>query len=191
MQLKNSETVKNLAKSFALEAVAGLKYQFLAEIFNQQGYYAVSEEIKNIAKNETKHAKVFYDHIVNGGGKENVEFSLTSSFFENTVEELLKLSIKTENEEAFVLYPQFASVAEKEGFSEIAKSFLLIAEVEKEHKDRFVFLSEKYSEESLFKAPKPTFFVCSECGHKETLTSAWEVCPLCGATQGYVDLLLP
>ena len=190
MQLK-SETVKNLAESFALEATAGLKYRFLAELFQQQGYYTVCREIKNIAENETKHAEVFYNHIVNNGATGDLKCSLTAPFYEKTVENLLNLSITTEDEEAFGLYPAFADTAEKEGFFEIAKSFRLIAEVEKEHKAKFEFILKNYREESLFSSPKPTFFTCSECGYKGTADSAWEVCPLCGATQGHVDLLLP
>ena len=191
MELKNSETIINLARSFAGEAQAGLRYQFLATLLENQGYFTASEKVKAIAKNETKHAKVFFDHIVNGGGSENIEFTAGFPYSGNTIEDMFNLAIKNEDEESSNIYPEFARIAEKEGFNEIADSFHKIAKVEKDHLFSFKYLLDSFNEDGLYKANKPTTFMCTECGYTETLEEAWDVCPLCGATQGYCDLLLP
>ncbi|MBE5756339.1 MAG: rubrerythrin family protein [Clostridiales bacterium] len=191
MELKNSETIINLARSFAGEAQAGLRYQFLATLLENQGYFTASEKVKVIAKNETKHAKVFFDHIVKAGGSENIEFTAGFPYSGNTIEDMFNLAIKNEEEEAFSIYPEFASIAEREGFIDIAASFKKIAKVEEAHLYSFKYLLRCFNEDGLYKANEPTTFVCSECGYTETLEEAWDVCPLCGATQGYCDLLLP
>ena len=45
MELKNSETIINLARSFAGEAQAGLRYQFLATLLENQGYFTASKKV--------------------------------------------------------------------------------------------------------------------------------------------------
>ncbi|MBR2614680.1 MAG: rubrerythrin family protein [Clostridia bacterium] len=191
MELKNSETIINLARSFAGEAQAGLRYQFLATLLENQGYFTASKKVKVIAKNETKHAKVFFDHIVKAGGSENIEFTAGFPYTGSTIEDMFSLAIKNEKEEAFNIYPEFAKIAEREGFKEISASFKKIAKVEENHLNSFNYLLNCFNEDSLYKASKPTTFICSECGYTETLLNAWDVCPLCGATQGYCNLLLP
>ena len=191
MKLKDSQTIINLARGFAGEAQAGLRYQFLATLLENQGYYTASEMVKVIAKNETNHAKVLFDYIVKDGGSENIQFTAGYPYSGNDILSMINLAIKNEEEEFSIIYPEFAKIAQKEGFLDIANSFQLIAKVEESHKFKFEYLKKGYQDDLLFKAKEPTMFQCSMCGHTATLTSAWEVCPLCGATQGHVDLLLP
>lgn len=76
MEFCKSQTYLNLAKSFAGEAQAGLRYQFIADLCTQQGYKIVADEIRGLAKNEVNHAKVFFNHIVeNGGNRSNIEIT--------------------------------------------------------------------------------------------------------------------
>ena len=73
MDFKKTKTYENLAKSFAGECMAGMRYQFTALLAEQQGYIILSNKIREIAKNETKHAKVFFDYII-AHGNEDITF---------------------------------------------------------------------------------------------------------------------
>ena len=91
MEFCKSQTYLNLAKSFAGEAQAGLRYQFIADLCTQQGYKIVADEIRGLAKNEVNHAKVFFNHIVeNGGNRSNIEITAGYPFEGKTIEEGLK-----------------------------------------------------------------------------------------------------
>ena len=190
MDLKNSKTIENLAKSFVEECTAGMKYQIIAELALKQGYSVLSNEIKQIAKNETKHAKVFFDYITENG-VHVVPFNAEINFFGSDLAEGLNSSVQLENKENTVTYPQYAAIAKQEGFYDIADSFELIGQVEKIHEEKFKTLYQGFLNDSLYKKPKPSLFVCSECGHTNTLTSAWRLCPLCSANQGFVNIDLP
>ena len=88
------------------------------------------------------------------------------------------------------VYEEYAQEAQEEGFDEIAKKYLMIADVERRHADKFAFMLNGFKEDVLYKTGKPTMWICSECGHIETAESGWDVCPLCGATQGFIELPL-
>jgi len=60
-EFKKSQTYFNLARSFAGECQAGMRYQLMAKIAMQEGLFKLSDLIKNIAKNETVHAATFYN----------------------------------------------------------------------------------------------------------------------------------
>ena len=68
----------------------------------------------------------------------------------NTLENL-KASAEGENEEWTELYPEFAKVAEEEGFKEIAMAFKLIARVEEAHEKRYKTLYDNLNEGKVFK----------------------------------------
>ncbi len=189
--MKNSKTLTNLARSFAGESQAGLRYQIIAELCIKQGYNTLATEIKTIAKNEVNHAKTYYDLLTDRNGTaRNMEICAGYPFEKLTIEDGLKFSMDAEREEAENIYPEFAKIAAEEGFEEIAKKFELTAKVEKKHEQIFRFLYENFKNGTLFKNSKPTYWECSECGHIETLKEAWSICPLCGASQGFVQLKL-
>ena len=190
MELSKSETLINLAKSFAGEAQAGLRYQFSAELALNQGYKILSDEIKALAKNEVNHAKVFFQAITDGAGElDNIEFTAGYPFKGTTLENGLKFAIEAERDEAHI-YEKYAEIAINEGFDEIAKKFKMIAAVERRHADIFNSLYEDFTSGNLYDAKEPKMWICSECGHIETAVTAWSVCPLCSSTQGFVELKL-
>ena len=61
MEFDKTQTFRNLARSFAGESQAGLRYQFISKLALKQGYKTLSDEIKYIAHNETAHAKVLFE----------------------------------------------------------------------------------------------------------------------------------
>lgn len=189
MDFKKSQTVRNLARSFAAESQAGLRYQLIVDMCQAQGYQAMANEIKVLAKNEVAHAKAFYTMITDRlGNVNNVHIDAGFPFEGTNLENALKFSMEQELSEANSVYPAFAKTAREEGFPEIAERFELAARVEKGHAAIFKKLHCALKEGTLYRAPKPAKWQCSDCGHSDTLPEAWKVCPLCGAKQGFVQL---
>lgn len=191
MQFKDTETYKNLARAFAGEAQAGLRYQFTAQLAMQQGYKVLADTVRAIAKNETNHAKIFFDHMIKKGGSvDKVQLCADYPFHAGDLQENLRLSAMDETEEV-LLYPVFAKTAKEEGHEEIANSFLLIAEIEKNHERIFSYLYNALKDNTLYKNESPILWICSECGYMHTAKDAWDVCPVCHKSQGYVELHIP
>ena len=73
MQFEQTETFKNLARSFAGESQAGMRYQLTAKLAMQEKLKTLSDAIKTIAKNETYHAKRFFEMLQEkAGSKDNI-----------------------------------------------------------------------------------------------------------------------
>ena len=192
MQFENTETYKNLARSFAGECQAGMRYQMIAKLAMQEKMKTLADTIKAIAKNETLHATQFFNKMIEKtGSKDNVDFNAGYPFHAGTLAEGLKFAAMDENSEAESIYPTFAATAKKEGFEDVAALYQMVAEVEKQHKIIFQYLCDGVQNGTLYKSEKPILWICSECGHMHVATEAWKVCPLCKAGQGYVELHLP
>lgn len=189
MQLSKSKTLINLAKSFAGEAQAGLRYQLIAEKCLNSGYKVLSDEIKKLAKNEVNHAKVFFNFIMDEGEFNNIEFAAGYPFVGKDIETGLENAVKSEQDESRI-YDEFARIAILEGFDEIAKKYKLIANVERQHAKEFAYLLNGYKNDVLYNFTKPTMWRCSECGYIETSSNGWDVCPLCSSTQGFIEIKL-
>lgn len=192
MQFENTETFKNLARSFAGECQAGMRYQMVAKLAMQEKMKTLSDAIRTIAKNETLHATQFFNKIIEKtGSRDDISFDAGYPFHAGTLVEGLKFSAMDEQAESEDIYPNFALTAQEEGFEDIAKLYRLVAEVEAQHKIVFQYLCDSVKNGTLYKSEKPILWICSECGHMEVATEAWKVCPLCKAGQGYVELHLP
>ena len=172
MQFDKTETCLNLARSFAGESQAGMRYQLIAKLATAEGYAVLADTIRSIAKNETYHAKTFFDTIIQkAGSSENAAMDERAEFEE--------------------IYPSFAETAEKEGFKDIAALWRMVAEVEQRHNVIFSHLYGAVKDGTLYKNDSPVVWVCSECGYRATTKEAWHICPLCKASQGFVEIRLP
>ena len=192
MLFENTETFKNLARAFAGECQAGMRYQMVAKLAMKEKLKTLSDAVRTIAKNETLHATQFFNKIIEKtGSKENIVLDAGYPFHIGTLEESLKFSANDEKNETEDIYPAFAITAKEEGFEDVAGLFKLVAEVEAQHKVVFQYLHDGVRNGTLYKSEKPVLWICSECGHMHVATEAWKVCPLCKAEQGYVDLHLP
>ena len=67
MQFDKTKTYQNLARSFAGESQAGMRYQLIARACMEQGYVTLADTIKILAKNETEHARRFFEVLSNSG----------------------------------------------------------------------------------------------------------------------------
>ena len=112
MQFENTETYKNLARSFAGECQAGMRYQMIAKLAMQEKMKSLSDAIKSIAKNETLHATQFFNKMIEKtGSRDNVEFDAGYPFHAGTLAEGLKFAAMDETNEAEDIYPGFAVTA--------------------------------------------------------------------------------
>ena len=190
MELRESETFQNLARAFAGECQDGARYQFIRQKATQDQYPAIGNQLKLLATNEMAHAKELYQLITDGCTDciENITWEAGYPFKAGSLIEEIKTSAENEKLEGEKIYPEFAKVAKKEGFAEISKKFLQIAEVEKKHHQILDQLYQKMKKNKLYKATNAVMWVCSNCGHTETSKSAWEHCPLCHAPKGAVQI---
>ena len=63
-----------------------------------------------------------------------------------------------------MLYPDFAKVAEEEGFPEIANAFKQISKVEAEHERRYLKLLSRITDGNFFKRDGKIWWQCRNCG---------------------------
>ena len=192
MQFDETKTYRNLARSFAGESQAGMRYQLIARLATQQGYTTLADTIKVLAKNETVHARRFFEELSKRGQYlDNIDLDAGYPFHGGTLEECLKFAADDERKEHEVIYPAFQKDAEEEGFKDIANLFKLVAQVEVRHEAVFKYLYEAFKKGVLFSNESPILYICSECGYMHTSTKAWDKCPLCQSSQGYVELHIP
>ena len=125
--IKGTRTEQNLLKSFAGESQARSRYTFFASV-------AKKEEIGRASCRSTlfpyttlfrsEHAKRFFKFLE--GGMVEITASYPAGVIGTTAENLAAAAAG-ENEEWAELYPEFAKIAEEEGFPAIAVAFKMIA----------------------------------------------------------------
>ena len=128
--LKGTETEKNLLKAFAGESQARNRYTYFAGKARKEGYVQISDIFEETANQEKEHAKRFFKFLE--GGELEISASFPAGIIGDTIDNL-KAAAEGENHEHTELYPQFAEVARKEGFDEIADVFDAISIAEKQH----------------------------------------------------------
>ncbi|NLV99557.1 MAG: rubrerythrin family protein [Clostridiaceae bacterium] len=191
MSLKGTKTANNLMISMAGEAQATFRYNLAAKQAKADGYVQIQNIFAETARNEVEHGKRFYkflredfepDEAVNV----NWDYPVT---YANTVENL-KSAINGEHGEANEMYPEFADVAEEEGFPEIAYVWREIAEVEEAHETRFRKLLANIENDRVFKRDEEVLWKCNNCGYIHKGKSAPNVCPACAHKQEYFELFV-
>jgi rubrerythrin len=108
------------------------------------------------------HAKSFYEHLE--GGMVEITAAYPAGVLATTAENLEKAAAG-ENEEWTTLYPEFARIAEEEGFKRIATTFKLVAEAEKNHEERYLKLLKRVKDGTVFERPKKVKWYCRKCGY--------------------------
>jgi rubrerythrin len=185
LELKGSKTEENLLKSFAGESQARNRYTFFASVAKKEGYEQISEIFTETAGNEKEHAELFFKYLE--GGMVKITASYPAGIISNTAENL-KEAADGEKLEWGTLYPNFADVAEKEGFAAIANTFRMVAKVEKEHEQRYRKLLANVNQGKVFKKDTPIKWKCRNCGHIYEGSEAPEECPVCDHAQSYFEV---
>jgi len=184
MELRNSLTAQNLLKAFAGESQARNRYDIAANIAQQEGFQYVANIFIETAANEKEHACLFYKHL-SILAPETIEITASYPVVHGDTVAQLTAAYKGENEEWATLYPSFAKIAKEEGFNDVARTFEMIAKIEKEHELRFHQLLENAIGGSLFTKNEKSLWRCLECGYMHDGISAPKVCPVCLKPQAF------
>jgi len=192
MELINSETLKNLTRSFASECQDGAKYQYMADEATTQKLEYVSTILKQLATNEMAHAKVFYDYIAQNANEQDliVDIKATYPMSHAPLSQMLSIKSEDEKKQAQTVYPAFAKTAKKEGFEDVSKIFEEVAKIEAVHSMVLQELYDRLSNNTLYSYTEATRHKCTNCGYEEKLKKAWKKCPLCKKGQGMVKINL-
>ena len=170
MELKGSQTEKNLQTAFAGESQARNKYTYYASKARKEGMNLVANIFEETAGNEKEHAKIWFKLLHDG--------------MPSTEENLLDAA-EGENYEWTDMYAGFAETARAEGFTRIADLFTEVGKIEKEHEERYRALLASVKEGTMFEKEKEVVWVCSNCGHIHVGPKAPEVCPVCEHPKAY------
>ncbi len=193
MELRKSETMKNLAAAYAGECQATVRYRFLAYAARQQKLFKVAEAVDEIVKNEFHHARMFYTAIQSADKRTIEGLDVVGNYPFKEKWDLLKnfdFAVENELSEHRRIYPAFEAKAKEEGFDGVALLFRQISAVENCHSKRLSAIGSLLKSGTLYKRDKPVKWKCGQCGHEEKLLEAWETCPVCGSERGYVELEL-
>ncbi len=192
MKLIESKTLTNLAKAYAGECQAYLRYKFIEYGARNQGYNALAEVVDTIIYNEFNHARMFYTFIQQASKQQIDNIDVCAGYpFKEKWDLIDNLRLAAEDEDAEIkIYKDFEKTAREEGFEEIADLFKMTAQVENCHKLQFEDLHNQLKNDTLYKKQHKVKWKCSGCGYEEEGKEAWDMCPLCKAKQGFVMLKL-
>ncbi len=171
-------TMVNLMKAFAGESQARNKYEYFAEVAQEEGYRDIAEHFQRAANNEKHHAKMEFSlNYRMQSGSEN-DFGDTKAN--------LQAAIDGESYENTTMYPDFAQIAKDEGYKEAATLFNGIGKVEIEHEKMYQMLLDRLEAGKEFVSEnEEEAWICEICGHVHYGKKALKECPVCHYPQEY------
>jgi rubrerythrin len=187
MEFKGSKTEKNLLAAFAGESQARTRYTFFSSMARKEGYEQISGIFTETADNEKEHAQLFFQHLK--GGDAEITAKYPAGVIGTTAENL-KAAAAGEKFEWGTLYPGFAEVAEKEGFSDVASTFRRVASVEAHHERRYARLLNNVETSQVFKRATAVKWKCRNCGHVFEGKEAPLKCPVCSHDRAYFEIFV-
>ena len=167
-----TQTEKNLMAAFSGESEARNKYTYFASKAKKEGYEQIAALFLKTADNEKEHAKLWFKEL---DGLIDTEANL-------------KAAAEGENYEWTDMYAGFAETAEKEGFTELAAKFRLVAAIEKSHEERYRALLKNIETCEVFKKSSVKIWECRNCGHLVVGEAAPEICPTCAHPKAYFEI---
>lgn len=174
MELKGSQTEKNLWYAFAGESKAHTKYEYYASQAKKDGYVQIQNIFLETSRNEKEHAELWFKALHGG----SIPTTLDN----------LKDAAAGENEEWTQMYADFAEEARKEGFADLAELFDGVGGVEKEHEARYRRLIERINKGEVFKRDDVYAWKCGNCGHIHVAKEAPDECPVCTHPREYFEI---
>jgi rubrerythrin len=187
MNIRNTQTEKNLLIAFAGELQARNKYSYFAEQAKKDGLEQIASIFEETSNQEKEHAKRFFSFLQ--GGSIDICSSFTTGKIGSTMENLV-LSTNGEHYEWSELYPSFSVKAREEGFDIIAKLFDSICIAEKQHEDRYLAMLNILNNGNSFIRNEVVIWKCRNCGYIEESSKAPTVCPACAHPQSYFEVTL-
>ena len=172
MELKGSNTEKNLQIAFAGESQARNKYDYFASRAKKDGYEQIAAIFQETALNEKEHAKLWFKHL---GGIADTPANLIAA-------------AAGEHEEWTEMYRRFAEEARAEGFEDIARQFEGVAEIEKHHEERYRKLLANIESGEVWVRIGKNRWQCRNCGAIVEGEAAPDVCPVCAHPRAYFQI---
>ena len=174
MELKGSETEKNLWTAFAGESQAAIKYGFYAKQATKEGLNPIADIFTETSGNELHHAKIWFKYLHGGEMPETLPN--------------LEDAAAGENYEWTDMYAGFAKTAREEGFEEIALRFEMVGAIEKQHEERYRALIDNIETGKVFSRDGDAIWICRNCGHIVIGKNAPEICPVCSHPKAFFEL---
>lgn len=172
MELKGSKTEQSLWDAFKGESMARNKYTYYSSVAKKAGFEQISAIFTETADNEKEHAKLWAKllGLVNDT-KSNLSDAAAGEYGEWTQ-----------------MYPDMAKIAHEEGFTDIARMFEGVAEVEKVHHERYKKLLENLNNGMVFKKDGIVVWKCRNCGHIHVGAEAPDICPVCSHPKAHFEI---
>ena len=185
------KTFTNLLQAYVGECQARNRYSFYAKVARNEGFHQIQRIFLETAEQERQHATWFFRMAqqLKKKSKENLneptlDGVVVPTFFGDSAVNL-KAAVNGEHYEATEMYPGFATVAEEEGFPEIATRIRAIAKAETHHEERYQKLLNEVENNTIFKKKEKISWVCAECGYVHEGTVPPDVCPSCSHPKEY------
>lgn len=185
--ISGTKTQVNLMKAFAGETQARTRYDYFASVANKEGYKQIEYIFSETANQEKEHAKRLFRFM---GGP--AEIQITAGFPagpENSTRQNLLDAASGEHHEYSSMYPEFAEIADEEGFPEIANVMRSIAVAEKFHEERYLGLAKNIEEGKVFRKDTEITWRCRNCGYVHKGAEALQKCPACDHPQAHFEML--
>lgn len=174
MDIKQSDTWKNIEAALNQEALAYVEYTYYGQQAAKDGYTQISDLFNETAANELHHGKLLFKRLHDG----EVPHTMDN----------LKAAYASELEEWDGNYPAYAQTARDEGFDDVAELFEGLAAIEKSHGERFQVLMDRIANKEVFERKEVQVWYCTVCGHLHIGTEAPEICPVCKHPQGHFEV---
>lgn len=183
--LKGTKTEKNVLTAFAGESQARNRYSYFGSQAKKEGYEQIAAIFLDTADNEKEHAKVLFKLLE--GGQVEITGAFPAGIIGDTAANLREAAAG-ENYENTKMYPEFAAIAESEGFPAIAATMRNIAIAEKGHENRYRALIKNLDEGTVFRKNEKVVWRCRNCGYLHDGAEAPEECPACQHPRAYFEL---
>ena len=184
--LKGTKTEKNVLTAFAGESQARNRYTYFASKAKKEGYEQIHGIFLETADNEKEHAERLFKFLE--GGEAEVKAAFPAGVIGDTKDNL-KEAAAGENYEHTFMYPEFAEIADEEGFSELADAMRSIAVAEKQHEKRYLGLLDNIINNKVLKRDKVVKWKCRNCGYIYEGNEPPDECPACAHPKAYYEIL--
>jgi rubrerythrin len=185
-KLKGSQTEKNLLLAYTGECLNRNLYTFFAPQAQEEGYEQIAAIFLETADHEREHARQELKII------QTSDIELPTAIYPvkgmGSTLSNLEIAVAGEHYEQTTMYPDFAKVADEEGFSEVARLLRYIATVEAMHEERYLALLNNVKEGRVFRRDTVVKWKCRVCGYVKEDKEPPQSCPICGYGRAHFEL---
>jgi len=186
VSLKGTQTERNLLLAYHGESNNRNLYSFFAERAKEEGYEQIAAVFLETADHEHRHAQRELGFIQTSDVEIPAMIFPVKGVYDTAAN--LEIARAGEHYEQTIMYPDFATIADKEGFQDIAEMLRHIATVEARHEERFEALLQNMKRGNVFRKERVVKWKCRVCGYVKEDREAPGTCPVCGFGQAYFEL---